>query len=103
MAIQGALLFALGQAQRAQTGQSFDRVSSNLRMIVANEQLPLDYDPPQDMLLTFAGGCASDDLRDAFRVNVEQAICDFCSELECVVSEEVVEPFTLQFPLRGEC
>ena len=103
MAIQGALLFALGQAQRAQTGQSFGGLSSNLRMIVGNEQLPLDYDPPQDMLLTFAGGCASDDLRDAFRVNVEQAICDFCSELECAVSEEVVEPFTLQFPLRGEC
>ena len=74
MAVQGSLIFVLGQAQ----GPNFDRVSSNLRTIVELETLPDDYDPDDDVLFTYEDGSELDGLSDAFRGNVDKAICDFC-------------------------
>lgn len=100
MAIQSALLFVLGQAQ---IGPNFNRVSSNLRTIVADEMLPDGYDPDGDVLLTFADGCESDDLRDAFRANVDQAICDFCPEDDAFPCDNLEPVPIITFPLSGEC
>lgn len=100
MARQGALLFVLGQAQ---IGSGFDRVSSNLRTIVADEMLPDGYDPDGDVLLTFADGCESDDLRDAFRVNVDRAICDFCPDDDAFSCEGLEKVPIIKYPLNGEC
>ena len=98
IAIQGALLFVLGQAQRGH-----DRVSSNLQMIVRDEELPDDYDPDENEILTFADGCDSDDLRDAFRSNVDKAICDFCPSDDKFPCEDLDEIPTIKHPLNGEC
>mmetsp|Transcript_12259 Transcript_12259/g.19827 ORF Transcript_12259/g.19827 Transcript_12259/m.19827 type:complete len:359 (-) Transcript_12259:135-1211(-) len=78
MATQVAKLIIMGQAQ----GPNFDRVSSNIRTIVGSERLPENYHPNKEVLFTFKDGCKSDDVRDASRVSVDLAICDFCSELE---------------------
>mmetsp|Transcript_11026 Transcript_11026/g.19544 ORF Transcript_11026/g.19544 Transcript_11026/m.19544 type:complete len:414 (-) Transcript_11026:44-1285(-) len=75
MAIQGALLFALGQSQ----GPNFNHITkSNLRSIVESETLPGNYDPTDQQLFPFDDNSQSDALRDAFRANVDKAICDFC-------------------------
>ena len=98
MAIQGALLFVLGQSQRGH-----DRVSSNVQMIVRDEELPDNYDPDENEILTFADGCDSDDLRDAFRINVDRAICDFCPPDDDFPCEDLAEIPTIRHPLNGEC
>lgn len=93
-AIQGALLFVLGQAN--QQGDSNKEIS-NLRSIVELEVLPASYNPNEDVLFTFQDGCPSDMLRDAFRVNVDRALCDLCPaavDFDCtmVPSDPVIVP-----------
>ena len=76
MAIQAnIMLLVLCQSFR---GSDFDLVSSNLRWIVQDERLPEGYDPDENVLLTLQDGCDSDDLRDAFLINVNNAICELC-------------------------
>ena len=76
MAIQGALLFALAQAQ----GPNFDHLNkANLHLILEMEILPDNYNPTANQVFNFDEETQSNDLREQFRDNVELAICDFCS------------------------
>ena len=67
-------------------------MSSNLRTIVELETPPDDNDPDVDVLFTYEDGSDLDGLRDAFRGNVDKAICDFCPRDEgfpCPPAESV--------------
>jgi len=101
MAIQANMLFVLGQSFR---GSEFDLVSSNLRSIVEDKRLPEGYDPDESVLITLQDGCDSDDLRDAFLINVNNAICEFCPDDDAFPCPGVPEDIpTFTNPLGGVC
>ena len=86
MAIQWALLFALGQSQ----GHDFIHITkSNLRSIVESKTLSDNYNPTDQQLFPFDDNSQLDALCDAFRSNVDKAICDFCAD-DPVFSYDVV-------------
>ena len=78
-ATQGVMLFVIAQAGQGRP----QKEQSNLRTIVDKQRLPADYNPNPDVLIKFTNGvCSSDALRDAFRANVDYALCNLegCEE-----------------------
>ncbi|KAL9186943.1 hypothetical protein ACHAXT_010663 [Thalassiosira profunda] len=98
-ATQGVMLFVIAQAGQGRP----QKEQSNLRTIVDKQRLPADYNPNPDVLIKFTNGvCSSDALRDAFRANVDYALCNFeeCEEAAAnITCGEVVEPCSYVAPL----
>merc|ERR1719203_1480180 len=78
MAIQGALLFSLAQL-REETAYIFLN-KANLRSILELQTFPANFDPDSNFFVDYSDGSLEDDIRDAFRANVEESITNFCSE-----------------------
>ena len=77
MAVQSALLFSLAQLREETAYLQLNK--DNLRAIVQFETFPDNFDPAANFVVDFSNGSLSDDIRDAFRGNVEEAINTMCS------------------------
>ena len=81
MAIQGALLFVLAQAKQETTFIHLNK--ADFRSILELETLPDNFNPDANDSFYFEDGTLSDDICDTFRLNVQSATCNFCSNSNC--------------------
>ena len=75
MAIQGSLLFVLARSlQEEPAFEQLNKANPNL------EALPDNFNRRYSIFWILKIVPLKDNFRDMFRVNIETAICDFCSE-----------------------